>query len=231
MKRIKQAFLAATMATFLVCGSTSFTNAATKEDITSLIETTKKTEVLRVYPDGVRRKALQDRERIGDEEKNIYFGINYKPVGNGVEVVEEVLVIIDYIKHKGNKLDIKQLIIKDGYCNPDGKPDVIQEKRAFETVVYFPYVDGNGVEQVKEMASVDAEFPVIYGLDKFKGKERINKVFDDAVELFKLKTKGTLTDTEKAKYQSLKQEIETLALKSKHLQKSREELEQIYDSN
>lgn len=226
MKRLKQVLLAATMATFLIGGSIGFAKAATKEDISYLIKETEKTECIREYDDGVRRKALSDREKVGDEEKNIYFGINYREFQNETRV-EDVLIIIDYIKHKGSNLDIKHLAIRDGYGNPDGNPDAIEENRVFETEEFFE-VNDNGVKEIIIMRSIDDSFPLITYLEGSQEEERINKIFDYAVEIFKLKTKETLTPTEKIKYQSLKKDIETLVLKSKHLQKSREELEQLY---
>lgn len=227
MKSIKKVAITATIAAFLVGGSASFTNAATKEDISCLIEETKKTEVLREYHNGTSRKALQDVERIGNEERNIYFGINYREFQDKV-FVEDVLVIIDYIKHEGDNLNIKHIAIRDGYGNPDGEPDVVEESRIFERLEQFTYLDDDGTEKTGEVAIIDYWFPKIYDLNESQEKERINGIFDKAVEVFKLKIKETLTGLEKTQYKNLKQEIKDLVLKSEHLQKSKEELMQIY---
>lgn len=227
MKRLKQVFLAASVATLLISGSIGFAKAATKEDISYLIKETKKTECIKEYEDGVRRKALSDREKIGDEEKNIYFGINYREFQNEA-YVKDVLIIIDYIKHEDNRLDIKQMVIKDGYGQPDGQPDVVKEARVFETLEKVKYIDDDGVEKVGEVALVDDWFPLMYELEGSQEKERINKIFDKVVELFKLKIKKTPTPKEIKNYHSIKQEIEQLVLESEYLHKTRNELDQAY---
>lgn len=223
--KVKKLLVAATMAAFLIGSSTSLIKAATKEDLSYLVEEAGKTEFIREYSDGVRRKALCDREMIGGEEKNIYFGINYREFQNEI-YVKDVLIIIDYIKHEGNCLDIKQMIVKDGYGQLDGKPDAVQETRAFEKIEQVIYIDDDGTEKTEEVALVEDWFPLMYELEGSQEKERINKIFDKAIEFFKLKIKKTPTTEETKKCCNLKQEIEKLVLESEYLHKTRSELEQ-----
>jgi len=222
MKIVKKVFVAASLASLLICNPI---NAATKEDINSLIKETQKTEILNVSHQGVIRKSLIDLKRVGDKEKNIFFGINYWNFEDN-QMIQDVLVILDYVTYDGNKLDIKHLVIKDGYGNPDGKPDAIEESRVFETESLWEYNDENGIKKQVKMREVDNFFSnVTYSKEwDEKEKERIGKIYDKGIEIFKLKIKKTLTDGEKTQYQDLRSEIEELVLDSEHLKKSKEDL-------
>lgn len=222
MKTLKKVLVAASLASLLIGNPI---NAATKEDINSLIKETQKTEILNISHQGVIRKSLVDMKRVGDNEKNIFFGINYWNFEDN-QMIQDVLVILDYVKYDGNKLDIKHLAIKDGYGNPDGKPDAIEESRVFEIEHIFDYEDENGIKKRVKMREVESfSSNVTYSKEwDEKEKERIGKIYDKGIEIFKLKIKKTLTDGEKTQYQDLRSEIEELVLDSKLLQKSKQEL-------
>lgn len=226
MKNIKKVLLTTSLATLLTVSYPDFLKAASQEDINCLIETTKKTESIRKYPEGFEIKALRDEERIGDLEKNFYFSIYYYPQPGGRALVPKSYIVLDYITHDDDSLDIKQLILRDGYSSwPDGKLDSVSEDRIFEKEILFTYEEGEK-SKTEMLRQVEDMFTKYYDLEDAKEKERLEKVFDKAVDLFKLKSKGSLSEEEKTMYKSLKTEIEELVMKGECFSKTRQQLEQ-----
>jgi len=226
MKSVKKILLATSLATLLTLSCPDFSKAATQEDINYLIESAKKTESLRRYPEGFEIKALRDEEKIGNLEKNFYFSIYSYPQPDGQELVPKCYIVLDYITHDGDSLDIKQIILRDGYTGwPDGKVDSVSEDRIFEKEIVYTYEE-NGRSKTEVFREVEDMFTKGYDLEDVKEKERMEKIFDKAVDLFKLKSKGSLTEEENVKYKSLKTEIEDLVMQGEYVSKTKQQLQQ-----
>lgn len=201
--------------------------AATQQDINYLISETKKTDYVREYQnEGFGIKALIDIEQVGNLEKQLFFSI-YVPLKDEKTMpITRIFVTIDYIIHDGDQLDLKQIVIGDGgHSLPDGKPDDASEERVFEKEVTFTYKEDQGEEVTKSLNLIEDIFQKHYNLNNPSEKEKINQIFDYAIEIFKLKTKKELTDEDKTRYAHLKQDLEKLLFESEFFQKSKEDLE------
>lgn len=205
----------------------SVIKAATQQDVDYLVSETRKKEYVREYPnEGFGIKALVDTEQVGNLEKQLFFSI-YVPLENEKNTpITRVFVTIDYITRDGNQFDLKQLVIGDGqYSLPDGKPDDASEERVFEEEVTFTYKDDQGKDVTKSLNRIEDMFQKHYDLNNPSEKEKIDQIFDYAIEIFKIKTKKEFTEEDKTKYENLKQDIEKLLFESEFFQKSKEDLE------
>ena len=219
MKNIKKVLLATGLTTMLALSCPDFSKAASQEDMDYLIETTKKTQSIRKYDEGFEIKALQDLEQVGDLEKNLFFSIYYYPDGKGSGIVPKIFITLNYITHNGDDLDIKQITICDGHLGQplEGIPDYANHDRQFQKEVS---------EDAEKRRLIMDIFIQNYNFDDKKENEYVRNIFDKAVEVFKLKTKGKLTSEEQSKYRSLKQEIEYLAMQNEYFNRTWEELGQ-----
>ncbi len=222
MKNIKKILTAIGLATILTVSYPSLSKAASQEDVNYLVEQAKKESTIKNSNEGEAIKALKDEEQIGDLEKNLYFTIYHSPNGE----VYKIFVTLDYITHNGEDLDIKQFVIRDGYYGPlDGKPEAAKQERVFEKEIIFTY-EHEGKYVTAVLGQVEDIFVKYYDMENSEEKELVEKVYDKAVEMFKLKTRKTLTSEEQLKYKSLKQEIEDIVMGGEYFSKTRQQLEQ-----
>lgn len=222
MKSIRKILLATSLATLLTVSYPSFSKAASPEDVNYLVEQAKKESTIKKSDEGETIKALKDEERIGNLEKNLYFTIYHNPNGE----VYRIFITLDYMTHDGEDVDIKQFVIRDGYYGPlDGKPESAKQERVFEKEIIFTY-EHEGKQVTAVMGQVENIFVKYYDMEDNKERELVEKVYDKAVEMFKIKTKKTLTLEEQSKYKSLKQEIEDIVMSGEYLIKTRQQLEQ-----
>ncbi|MDP2907908.1 MAG: hypothetical protein Q8O03_08270 [Nanoarchaeota archaeon] len=222
MKNIKKILLATSLATLLTVSCPSFSKAASPEDVNYLVEHAKRESTIKNSDEGEAIKTLRDEEKIGDLEKNLYFTIYHNPNGE----VYKIFVTLDYMTHNGEDVDIKQFVIRDGYYGPlDGKPESAKQERVFEKEIIFTY-EHEGKQVTAVMGQVEDIFVKYYNMGNNKEKELVEKVYDKAVDMFKLKTKKTLTIEEQSKYKILKQEIEDLVMSGEYFHKTRQQLEQ-----
>jgi hypothetical protein len=222
MKSIKKILLATSLATLLTVSYPSFSKAASPEDINQLVDLTKEEQTLKKTDEGESVKALKDEEKIGDLEKNLYFTIYHNPNGE----VYRIFITLDYLTHNGEDVDIKQFVIRDGYYGPlDGKPEAAKQERVFEKEIIFTY-EHEGKQVTAVLGQVEDIFVKYYDMENSEERALVEKVYDKAVDMFKLKTKKTLTLEEQSKYKSLKQEIEDIVMSGEYLIKTRQQLEQ-----
>lgn len=222
MKSIRKILLATSLATLLAVSCPSFSKAANQEDVNYLVEQAKKESTIKNSNEGEAIKALKDEERIGNLEKNLYFTIYHSPNGE----VYKIFITLDYITHNGEDVDVKQFIMRDGYYEPlDGKPESAKQERVFEKEVTFTY-EHEGKQVTAVLGQIENIFVKYYDMEDAKEKELVEKVYDKAIDMFKLKTKKTLTPEEQSKYKSLKQEIEGIVMDGEYLIKTRQQLEQ-----
>ncbi|MDP2907215.1 MAG: hypothetical protein Q8O03_04710 [Nanoarchaeota archaeon] len=222
MKSIKKILLATSLATLLTVSCPSFSKAASPGDINQLVDLAKQEQILKKTDKGESIKALKDEEKIGNLEKNLYFTIYHNPNGE----VYKIFVTLDYMTHNGEDVDIKQLVIRDGYYGPlDGKPESAKQERVFEKEITFTY-EHEGKQVTAVLGQVEDIFVKYYNMENNKEKELVEKVYDKVIEMFKLKTKKALTPEEQLKYKSLKQEIEEIVMTGEYFNKTWQQLEQ-----
>lgn len=222
MKNIKKILTAIGLATILTVSYPSLSKAASQEDVNYLVEQAKKESTIKNSNEGEAIKALKDEEQIGDLEKNLYFTIYQSPNGE----VYRIFITLDYMTHNGEDVDIKQFVIRDGYYEPlDGKPEAAKQERVFEKEIIFTY-EHEGKYVTAVLGQVQDIFVKYYDMENSEEKELVEKVYDKTVDMFKLKTKKTLTHEEQSKYKSLKQEIEDIVMSGEYFSKTRQQLEQ-----
>lgn len=222
MKSIRKILVATSLATLLTVSCPSFSKAASPEDVNYLVEQTKKESTIKNSNEGESIKALRDEEKIGNLEKNLYFTIYHSPNGE----VYRIFITLDYVTHNGEDVDIKQFVIRDGYYRPlDGKPESAKQERVFEKEIIFTY-EHEGKQVTAVLGQVEDIFVKYYDMENSEERELVEKVYDKAIDMFKLKTKKTLTVEEQSKYKNLKQEIEDIVMSGEYFIKTRQQLEQ-----